>query len=230
MLGDTPIVSRMQSLILQWERDQNPQAFFLRCYQMMTRNMLAAIDNREFQDPAWVHRLLHLFAQYYFGALDAYWQQPSDAPLVWELAHNTALTSQASPLQNLMLGINAHINYDLVLTMVDLLKPEWQALSTAQRASRYADYSLVNEIIARTIDAVQDDVLEPAMPLMRIVDKLMGPCDEYLVSGVLTRWRETVWQNTCQVLDASTEDEQRSLLQQVEKDALRLGRVICFED
>lgn len=230
MSPETPVVARMQALILQWERESNPQAVFLSCYRMMTSNMLTALEQSEFQDPVWVGKLLQHFAQYYFVALEAYEQDPTAAPLVWQLAHNTTRDPQATPLQNLLLGVNAHINYDLVLTLVDLLSPEWQGLSEAQRATRYTDYSRVNHVIARTIDAVQDQVLEPAMPTMDFIDKLLGPLDELLISGLITRWRETVWHSTCRLLEARADDERRAVLQQIEQDALRLGQLIYLGD
>jgi hypothetical protein len=220
----------MQALISQWDGVSNPQAVFLSCYMMMTTNMLDAIEQNEFKDSLWVKRLLRHFAEYYFVALDAYEQDSTAAPPVWQLAHNTTRDPRATPLENLLLGVNAHINYDLVLTLVDLLRPEWRDLSEAQRATRYADYIGVNDVIARTIDAVQDRVLEPAMPTMDIIDKLLGPVDEMLVSRVITRWRQTVWHSACRLLEARADGERESLLRQVEAEALRTGQMILLRD
>lgn len=227
MPPETPVVARMQALISQWERESNSQAFFLSCYRMMTSNMLSALEQDEFQDPAWVDHLLNHFADYYFVALAAYEQDPSSAPLVWQLAHNATRNPHITPLQNLLLGVNAHINYDLVLTLVDLLRPEWQNLSETRRLGRYADYCYVNQIIARTIDAVQDQVLEPAMAIMDLVDRLLGPLDEMLISSLINHWRETVWHNALRLLEAQSDDERQAVLEQVEQNALRLGHLIA---
>lgn len=228
--SEAPVVARMQSLILQWEEAANSQAVFLSCYKMMTSNMLASIERGEFLDPAWVAKLLHSFADHYFVALEYYERDPTAAPRVWQLAHSTTRDPQAFPLQNLLLGINAHINYDLVLTLVDLLRPEWSDNSDEQRTMRYTDYCHVNDVIVRTIDTVQDQVLEPAMPAMDILDKLLGPLDELLISRLISQWRETVWHNALRVLEASADDEQSSLLQQIEEEALGLGKLICLRD
>src|SRR4030065_45099 len=104
----------MQTRIRQWEEASDQRAIFLTCYLMMTRNMLSAISQHEFNDAAWVDQLLHRFAEYYFVALEAYEQDPAAAPSVWRLAHNTTQDPSALALQNLLLGVNAHINYDLV--------------------------------------------------------------------------------------------------------------------
>lgn len=101
-------------------------------------------------------------------------------------------------------------------------------MNEEQRATRFGDYCHVNDIIGRTIDDVQDQVLEPAMPEMDIVDKLLGPLDEWLVSGLITRWRETVWQNAARLLEAKDDNERQALLQGVEEEALELGKWIGF--
>lgn len=223
----TPVTVRMESRVTAWEEAADHKAVFLSCYLLMTRNTLAAIDRCEFGDCEWVDRLLHRFAEYYFDALDAYERSPETAPAVWRLAHDATHRAHTLPLQKLLLGVNAHINYDLVLTLVDLLEPEWDALSPDRRSARYADHCHVNDVIARTIDAVQDEVLEPAMPVMRLVDTMLGPFDEYLISRLIARWRETVWQNAVRLLEAREPGERNRLVRRIEGDAVRLCHMLA---
>ena len=84
------VIAHMQQTIQQWETAADDKALFLRCYMLMTSNMLAAIEQQEFTDPIWVNRLLHRFADYYFVALQAYESQPVSAPRVWQLAFDAA--------------------------------------------------------------------------------------------------------------------------------------------
>lgn len=218
----------MQSRIRQWEEAADDKVLFLRCYMMMTGNVLAAIDQQHtFNDPAWVGRLLAHFAEYYFVALRAYEHDPASAPKVWQYAHHAARDPRIAAIQKLFLGVNAHINYDLVLTLADLLRAEWGGYSSEQRARRYADHCRINDIIGRTIDAVQDEVLEPAMPIMDVFDKLLGPFDEMLILRLITRWREKVWRNTAHLLDLRDADEQVRFIRQVEREALETGKLIC---
>jgi hypothetical protein len=197
---------------------------------MMTQNVLAAIEEREFHDPAWVHRILHHFADYYFVALEAYERDPATAPPVWQLAFNATRDPGPLALQKLLLGVNAHINYDLVLTLVDLLEAEWPGLDESQRSERYLDHCRINEVIGRTIDAVQDQVLEPAMPVMDIVDRLLGRLDEYMLTRLIAHWRDTVWQHTVRLLETGDPDERARLIQRVEAETLRHARAIGLTD
>lgn len=224
------VVLRMQALVSRWEEESDGRSIFLSCYMMMTRNMLAALDRCEFRDSVWVDRLLQRFAEYYFVALEAYEQDPAAAPRVWQLAHDATRAPNAWVLQKLMLGVNAHINYDLVLTLVELLAPEWSGLSEGTRAERYVDYCHVNEVIGRTIDAVQDQILERTMPAMDIIDRVLGPIDEMVISRLITRWRDEVWRYALRLLDARDASEQAQLIHQVEADALRRASAIALTD
>jgi len=223
---DSAVVVRMQQLVHRWEDASDRRAIFLTCYMMMTENMQSAIERQEFRDCEWVDRLLNHFAGYYFVALAAYDRDPSSAPLVWQLAHEAARDGDSMALQQLMLGVNAHINYDLVFALADVLGPEWDGLSEEQRRIRYADFCFVNDIIGRTIDAVQDQVLEPAMPVMELVDRLFGSLDERLISRIITDWRESVWEHAARLLETADADERARLALQVEEEALRRGDVI----
>jgi hypothetical protein len=210
----------------QWQQVEDRRAIFLNCYSLMTANMLAAIDSGEFNDPEWVYSLLEHFAEYYFNALDAYQQTTPFAPPIWRLTFDADNQPDTLVAQNLMLGINAHINYDLTLALVDMLSPDWAQLSPDERQGRYDDHTHVNQVIARTIDAVQETVVEPASPVMNVVDVLMGPVDEWATSRVISEWRDVVWQQAMRLIEAADETEARQLRRQQEDEALQRARLI----
>jgi hypothetical protein len=219
------VVDRMQEHIDQWERANDQRSVFLRCYALMTRNMLDALGSSEFIDPVWVSRLLEHFANYYFDALDAYEAGAERVPEVWRCAHDAARRSHTPAISLLLLGVNAHINYDLVLAVADLLEPEWQDLSEADRRARYDDYCRVNDIIGGTIDAVQDDILDKREPIMAVVDTLFGPADEWLVSRGITHWREVVWEHAVQRVETPEAARREVFRQEIEVVAMRWARL-----
>lgn len=220
------VIAKMQGRVDAWEQAADARAVFLRCYMMMTQNMLAAIERREFNDTAWVEQLLNRFADYYFIALEAFESEPGTSPSIWRLAFNFTADPQSLGLQKLLIGVNAHINYDLVLTLVDLLEKEWLELTDDLRMQRYQDHCSVNEVIGRTIDAVQDQILEPAQPSLDVVDKLLGPLDEILISRLISNWRENVWEAAMQLLSAPDQAERDKIIQMVEDRALQKANVL----
>lgn len=224
---NVPLVRRMDRMVREWEYCADRRAAFLRCYMMMTVNTLQAIDTREFRDPTWVERLLHRFAEYYFEALDAFEEGAELSPPVWRFAHETARQENRWVIQHLLLGVNAHINFDLVLTLEELLRDEWPKLETARREQRYEDYCHVNAIIARTIDDVQDDVIRPSMPVMGVVDGLMGRLDEFLISRFITGWRDEVWKRAVALVETTDTDQRNSSVQRLESDVMLKARAIA---
>jgi hypothetical protein len=220
---ERPALIRMTTLVDHWEAAHDRRAIFLGCYRLMTSNMLDAIEAGRFQDAVWVSRLLHRFADYYFDALKLYDQQRPDTPAVWQLAFDATRDEDVMTLQHLLLGVNAHINFDLVFTLVDLLAPEWTELTDERRAQRHADHTLVNRIIGETVDAVQDQVIDRHSPWYDFVDKLLGPMDEWLTSRLISQWREEVWENAVRYLAAATPEEREALRQRIEQQALQMG-------
>jgi len=217
---------RMQSLLEQWEPLADRRAIFLACYWRMTRNMLASLDRGVFNDPAWVNDLLEHFAGYYFNALDAYNGNPLASPAIWQQTFSAAADPRTRSLQHLMLGVNAHINYDLVLALIDVLEPEWATLDQSCRLQRYADHCHINQIIAHTIDEVQDEVLERYSPAMELVDRLFGRLDELLIARLISGWRDQVWRQVMQWVEAPSPEQRGSLLQQVENACVQRGQLI----
>lgn len=186
-------LEQMRACLCRWEPAGDARLVFLRCYEMMTQNMLAALAAGEFYDPAWVRHLLVHFADYYFRALAAYESDEASAPAVWACAYRAAGRQNAPPVQQLALGVNAHINYDLVFATADLLVDDWERMSVADREQRQADYNHVNEVIGRTINEVQAQILNRREPVLEIVDIVMGPLDEWLVRWEVGNWRDEVW-------------------------------------
>ena len=195
-----PIVDRMQRLLDEWEVAGDGRAVFLDCYVTMTRAVHAELDDGFFDDDAWVRSLLERFADYYFDSIDG-GPDAVEIPAPWGLAHAAAVGHDAAPVQLLLAGINAHINYDLVLALVDVLDDEWPRLDSVGRARRRADYDRINEVIEATADTVQDHVLERRSPWLDLFDRSLGRWDETLAVRLLSSWRSRVWQEATKVLD-----------------------------
>jgi hypothetical protein len=227
MQSSDPILIKMGQYVSDWKSAKDSRYVFLSCYHLMSTNMVSAINNKEFHDPVWVDKLLRHFADYYFEGLTCY-DCGDLTPKVWERAHKATCDNDLSELQFLILGVNAHINYDLVLALYDLLEPEWNTLSEIQKKHRYEDHRQVNYVIASTIDRVQDEILEPLNPKLEWVDSLLGRMDEYLISKLITSWREDVWENTQQLLKIEHPKDREIFRLQLENSVLKRADTICM--
>ena len=217
---------QMNQYVQQWDAAHDRRSIFLGCYAMMTGNMLDALETGRFADDAWVAHLLEHFAEYYFNALTLYEAHQPDTPRVWQLAHDAAQRDDVMTVQQLMIGVNAHINHDLVFAVAELLSPDWAAFSAEQREQRRADFNLVNAIIGETIDRVQDQILEVRSPWLDLIDKAFGPLDEWLISKLIGRWRDEVWLNAIRYVETLAPDERVALRAHIEAEAMQLGQAI----
>lgn len=229
MSTEDPVLNRMQTLVAAWEQAGDRRSIFLSCYVLMTGNVLAAIETGEFNDNPWVDSLLKRFAYYYFSALEAYEGEQS-APVVWQLAFAAARKPQSHVLQDLILGINAHINYDLVFALSDQLGPDWSSLTPEQQKSRYHDHCRINLIIDHTINSVQDQVVDRFAPIMGLVDKALGPLDEWVTEAFIADWREEVWKHALELVQAADEAEREALRHKVEKQAIGRAHSLLGEE
>lgn len=221
-------VTRMQGLIDGWEPASDRRAIFLTCYLMMTRNMIDHARTGGFGDAPWMSALLYRFIEYYFDALDAHTKAPTAAPAAWQRAFDAAREPDLHVLQNLMLGVNAHISYDLVFALTDVMQSDWAAADEPCRQCRYADYGIVNRVICLTLDAVQDGVVERYSPAMDWVDRGFGRFDEWATERMIARWREDSWRSALALLAAPAAD-QPTLRAEVEARAVRRAEAIRGE-
>ena len=219
-----PVLVRMNNLVRQWEQSADRRAIFLGCYAMMTANMLAAIQANEFYDPPWVKRLLDRFAEYYFRAVD------DNTPEVWRIAFNAIEQPRVRAIQHLLLGVNAHINYDLIFALGDVLEPEWTALDEEQRRQRNADHCKVNQVIAETVDAVQDNILDRYEPSMELVDKAFGRLDEWVVSRVIAEWRDEVWAKAVRWVEDPAPQARQTMHDEIQRHSLRMAGLFLLRD
>lgn len=225
MLEHEKLLDRMHYLIACWEQDRDLRAIFLSCYVQMTANMFQAIEQGEFHDPAWVSNLVHHFADYYFDALAAYDSGLKPTPGPWLATFDAARNPRLHVLQHLVLGINAHINYDLCFAIEDSLRPEWSSLDTLARQQRYEDHCHINLVIANTLDAVQDTVVERYSPAMDLVDRLLGRLDEELMSQMIQSWRGEVWKQALILVEGDAFERQK-ISQEIETRTTNRAKVL----
>lgn len=211
-------------MVVGWQDADDRRAIFAESYRRMTSRMHEAVVADAFTDSAWVGRLLDVFADYYFVACDAHEAADPACPGVWDAAFTACTDHRQHPLQVLFLGVNAHINHDLVFALVDVLD-DWDDLDANARGRRLDDHLAVNTVIARTVDEVQDEVVEKWSPAMGLVDCLMGPLDEWVFSRMIAGWRDDVWAST-QLLLAANHDERPAIEASIHDHALRIGRMV----
>ena len=179
---------RLEALETSLLEASDRRAVFLTVYTEMTAETMREIDAGVFLDPEWMERYLVRFAEYYRRAFNAYGRGAfAEVPDPWIVAFGTALRDNALVMQDLLLGINAHINYDLALTLSDIgLDPD--------RSDKRADHDRINEILRRLVSVQQELLSERYAPGLSRVGERLGELDDLTAAISLRTAREKAWQ------------------------------------
>jgi hypothetical protein len=190
----TPIeelVDRMAALLAPMEAAADPARFFLGTYLRTTRAVGAALDAGLFEDPGWVTTWDVDFAGLYLDALEAHRRDPASAPEPWREAFGTR--TSARPEAHVLLGMNAHINYDLPQSLVRVIPPGDFA-DPAVHAARERDHERIDGVLAGRV-ADEDAALQAAGSRRTVVDRLAAGLNRGAARVLLRESRRKVWAN-----------------------------------
>lgn len=175
------------------------RSVFLTVYTEMTAAVREDLNAGAFEDHDWVHAYLVEFANWYREALLEFERGRIDeVPLPWRIAFYASTGDTTLYVQDALLGINAHINYDLAYTLTEIgLSPD--------RESKRADHDAINAILARLVDVVVVELaaVYAADGYVR-VSELLGTIDHEFVLFGMAESRRLAWQNAVLLADSDT--------------------------
>src|SRR2546429_3960437 len=116
MTDQTPPERTLDDVLARFERSFPPGDDAKRHFHgVYYRNALAVKGDLEaggFLDPEWVEPWDVVFAELYLDALDR-WNSGAAISGPWQVAFAAAAESAISPLVHVLIGLNAHLNFDL---------------------------------------------------------------------------------------------------------------------
>jgi hypothetical protein len=188
-IGD--LLGSMRGRLASMPVEDGPARDFLATYLRTTEAVAAAIAAGTFEDPAWVERWDLVFAQLYLNALDAHLSEDRRPSRPWRLAFGAA--PGLPPLANVLLGVNAHINYDLPQALVAVISDE-EFRDPSLLARRRRDHERIDGVLSGRVAA--EDVEISARSVRTLLDRLMRPVNRWASRRFLREAREKVWENT----------------------------------
>ena len=136
------VIARMHEIDASLPR-KDGVAYFNRLYLQVTEAVLKASAGTTFQSPQFLDRLDVVFAGMYFDA-EATIQTGAPCPVAWRPLIAQRSESRA-PIQFALAGMNAHINHDLPLAVVQTCQE--LGLAPDDDSPQHADYETVNSIL-----------------------------------------------------------------------------------
>lgn len=224
------LLRRMDLRIDELDRDGDARRVFLTVYRTMTGAMVAARADGRFLDPDFTAALTLRFADLYFEA-DTAWCDGAqdDCPVPWRCAFELAQARRVTPLEHALLGINAHIVYDLPQALAATLRAAGDTDPTAPPATlsrRRFDYEVVNQVLAETVDRAQEVLADRFVSSVRWLDTVALRFDELLAELLLRTARTQGWHSAVALASARDDRETEVVRRQLEALALDYARRI----
>lgn len=193
------VVKGLQERLVALPEDFRHLGIFLSTYLRTTEAVGTATQQDIFEDPEWVERWDLAFAQLYLTAFDAELTGDTGVPRPWRLSFDAP--SDLPPLRHVLLGINAHINYDLPQALLGTISDD-DFRHDAVIASRKRDHERIDALLAGRV-ASEGDQLAAAVPLT-LLDRLLTPLNRRGARAFLREARQKVWHNTLELQVART--------------------------
>ena len=114
-------------------------------YMMVTQKVDSVPPQGGWEDPVWLTRLDVVFAQFYFSAILNWLKSPAQVPTSWQALFEARYRPGIERIQFALAGMNAHIDHDLALALVQTGAE--LNLSPGKASPQHDDYERVNGIL-----------------------------------------------------------------------------------
>jgi hypothetical protein len=162
--------------------------WFNHLYLAVTTAVRDSLASETFKDAPWLAQLDVVFANLYFDALGTGQADVSAAPSAWRPLFAARKDKGIEKIQFALAGMNAHINRDLPIAIVQTYQSTGGAPSRGD--PHYADYERVDEILARVESQVRKDF---DAGIIGVVDAAAGPVDDVLAMWSVRAARDAAW-------------------------------------
>ena len=144
------------------------RAVFANTYLLLTKEIKRTVKRnpRFFSDNRWLIYEVVEFANFYFAHLPATGAQ---LPEAWQIAFDTAASGDQNAAQDMLLGINAHVQRDMpyVRRRVGIRKPDG--------SSRKPDHDVGNKILAAGYETIVRDIERRYDPFIALTNSSATP-------------------------------------------------------
>jgi hypothetical protein len=214
------VIQRMTAL-----RDRlgcDHRAVFATTYLKVTEETAQTLRNgpERFDDPNYLILEDVVFADYYFRAVDDY-MHGRPVPGAWKVAFDSAANGETNAAQDLLLGINAHVQGDQALVIASL------GIRRPDGSSGKPDHDRFNALLERSYGPIVEEIAQRYDPFVAFSNASWNPADDIVGLETIKEWRELVWRNAERMAAAKTDEERRQVASSVETNAVTWANLIA---
>ena len=178
------VLTELDGIILRARSEQSRLGYFATLYRNVTLKVKQGIAAGVFEDGTRIEKLDVTFAGRYLTAMQNYRAQ-QNTHRCWIAAFETADKWSSIILQQLLIGMNAHINFDLGIAA--------QAVAPgSELPSLETDFNRINDVLASMVVKVRSDV-EQVSPWIRLLDTYASQTEDRLIEFSLSKARMSAW-------------------------------------
>jgi hypothetical protein len=186
----TGVLALMHALEQALPRRDGVRSFLL-LYRAVTEDVHALVGPAgDYGDPRFVRWLDVVFAGMFFRALRDAARRPSAVPKAWEPVFEARSQRSVAAIQFALAGMNAHINRDLPLALMQTWKA--RKIEPSRSSVQYEDFTRINALLEQTEERVKAELLTSAF---RHVDHSLGRLDDAVAMWKVSKARECAWIN-----------------------------------
>jgi hypothetical protein len=177
--------------------------YFPALYARVTDRIASSMDAGHFADG---HRM-DVFASTFAGYCTRAWHAERGRPRCWQACRNVAADPDLLIAQHLFLGINAHVNHDLALAVVDVAGP------SGDLALIKPDFDAVNDVLGET----SSDVLRSLGGVSRWTNRVAAVGGGKLFNFSLRVARAQAWGAAVRINALTTPDERAAYVAELDR-------------
>jgi Family of unknown function (DUF5995) len=162
-----------------------------------------------------------LFANFYFDVIKA-WNRGEAVPEAWRIAFQTAATGEVNAVQDMLLGINAHVQNDMPFVLAAL------SLRNKRGVSRKPDHDKFYMVLNHAYEPVVQAINRRYDPIVSLLNASWHPIDGVAGLEVVWAWREVVWRNAERLANARSAAERTQIARQIELNAALQAQLIAL--
>jgi hypothetical protein len=197
------------------------RAVFATTYLALTRTLKRVLVRHPhfFRYPHHLFTEDALFADVYFNTVHRS-NRGRSVPDAWRIAFGAARSADVNGAQDMLLGINAHVQNDMPFVLAAL------GLRTRSGTSRKPDHDRVNEVLNRAYKPVVHAVKRRYDDRVGLTNSDLTPLDDAGGLELVRGWREQVWRNAERLVNARSDRERKQVARQIEANAAGWARAI----
>jgi len=197
------VIAVLEEIILKSEQTNHAAGYFAALYQKVTIKVKEGIATGFFEDAPRMEQLDVAFAKRYIDASFLN-QKGEPTTLSWQKAFDFSTRYRPIVLQHLLLGMNAHINFDLGIAAAEISKGK-------NIADLENDFNRINKILSSLVHEVEED-LAAVWPTFRLILKLAGKVDDFMIDFSMKLARDGAWKFANE-LAAAPDDQIQSIIE-----------------